>query len=136
MPASSVSVSSERLTPRSRRYSAIAALGSIPGAPLRSRVTVMDFEASDGSVARRLLQALPVLLGGQPVLAWRRALPAVAAGLLHEAGFEPHPLPGPLARQRPCLLVRPLTPAGAAWRPSGLDPAELSSWDVRRVYGD
>jgi hypothetical protein len=103
----------------------------------RLRVTIMDCEAVNAEVMARLLRALPAVVDGQPLLAWRRALPREAARLLGTAGFVPQPLDGALARQRPCLLMKPLVPPdGAGWRPGGLDPADLESWDLRRLYGD
>lgn len=100
----------------------------------RLEVAIVDCEGATPGIVELLLGTTIALLADQPLTAWRRALPAVAAQLLDRLGFEARPAGNALARQCPCVLVKRL--GGAEPRVGGLDALDLGNWDLRQAYAD
>jgi len=98
-------------------------------------VKIADVESKIPNIMTDLFEPVCQQRAMPTVLAWARSLPHDADDVLHRFGFTPHKPGGPLANQRPCLLVRNLAADDDSMIVNGRDLLSLDDWDFRKLYG-
>ena len=97
----------------------------------------MDWEGIDGDVKTRLLDAALAWGEFAAVNTWSNTLPASIRECLSNAGFLSPDDAGRSGRRRPAVLVRSVQEngIGADWLLQGSRLLDLSSWDLRPLWG-
>jgi GNAT superfamily N-acetyltransferase len=101
-----------------------------------TQLNIVDWEATNGTVLKRLLRAAHHVAGPRRQLGiWSATLSQEKLRLLSEDGFRVERRPDPTT-QRPALLVRALAPGcpAAEWRFAGRQLVNLAEWDLRMLY--
>ena len=100
---------------------------------------LIDWEATTGKAASRLLDAALDADGFGEAQTWSATLGEEERRLLVEAGFKPHQYFESKGRERPNhLLLRALRDpeSRGSWSIDGRPLLEMSSWDLRMHYSD
>jgi len=102
-----------------------------------SRVAILDWEATDGTIKRGLLSAAIEWGRFESLSIWAASLDDETGELLSREGFEPRARPKSIADYYPTILVRAIdrTDSGQ-WTLGGRHLLERDDWDIRMSYTD
>ena len=103
-----------------------------------AQVTIVDWEARDPAMLKRLFGAIVEFGHFDSLSAWSAALPAEMVGFLEKLGFEGFDESQGVEGYRPGLLVKSLD-AGAEdseWEVSGRCLHDPANWSLRPVFSD